>query len=302
MSEPASYRPEASPPRSARRTPRRWAGSRESRERFLQTARAFVPYLVTERDGQLLIVSTDDSTQGKLFTRRKRKEQRALERGLDLLASRGVRVDRGTFVDVGANVGTTTLAALEAGFSKVIACEPMRSSFRILRANLALNGVDDSVVPLELALSNRAGNATLDAAGGSRKARVLARANDRPRGRSQEVRLARLDDLVGDGVLDPDQVDLLFMDVEGHECHVLEGGAGLLRAEIPLIMELNPKLLRLAGKIDAPGALLGRYYTHILDLRGKGDRTFVPVDRLDGLMHRLNGKATDILACRLPSA
>jgi FkbM family methyltransferase len=282
---------------------RRWRSDRENRERFLQVARDFAPYLVAEREGRLLILATDDPTHARLFSREKQKEQKILPKALEYLERSGVAVPRRTFIDVGANVGTTTFAALEAGFSSVIAFEPMASSFRILRANLVLNDLEDSVVPLQLALSNRSGRATLDVESGSRKARVLTRSSDLPSGHSQEILLARLDDLVAEGTVDPSPVSLVFIDAEGHECHVLEGATCLLRAEIPLIMELNPKLLRLAGKIDALIDLLGRHYTHVLDLRVKSGAAFVSVDRLGAMIEGLKaGGATDIIACRLPAA
>ncbi len=91
------------------------------------------------------------------------------------------------------------------------------------------------------------------------------------------------------------------MDVEGHECHVLEGASSVLQEDVPLVMELNPKLLRLAGKIDRLGDQLDRHYTHILDLRDDSDPTFVPVDQLGALIDDVEKGATDILACRLPT-
>jgi FkbM family methyltransferase len=274
--------------------------TREARERFLKQAREFVPYLVAERDGQLLALPTDDPTLGKLFVSEKRKEQNVLTRALERLEGAGVEVRRTTFVDIGANVGTTTFAALEAGVASVVACEPVPSSFRLLRANLVLNGVEDSVRPVEVALSYHAGRAPIDLDSGSRKARVLALPGEVPHGRSQDVRLARLDDLVAEGVLDPGEVGLLFMDVEGHEAQVLEGAASVLERHVPLVMELNPKLLRLAGKIDELAGLLERHYTHVLDLRAKSEPAFAPVTELGGLIERYEGRSTDILACRLP--
>ncbi len=141
----------------------------------------------------------------------------------------------------------------------------------------------------------------LDLGSRSRKARVLADPGESPRWRSQQIRLTRLDDLVAEGKLDPAEVGLVFMDVEGHECHVLEGASSVLQEDVPLVMELNPKLLRLAGKIDRLGDQLDRHYTHILDLRDDSDPTFVPVDQLGALIDDVEKGATDILACRLPT-
>ncbi len=171
---------------------------------------------------------------------------RALERLPDLR--------RGTFVDVGANVGTAAFAALGAGFERVIAIEPVPRTFRLLRANLALNGAEDAVRPLQLALSDEPGTMRMDVAAGSRKARLDATGGE-------EVEVARLDDVV------EGEVDFLLVDAEGHEVQVLSGGARVLSTGVPLVLELNPKLLELAGRIDELPAVLAQHYTHVLDLR-----------------------------------
>jgi FkbM family methyltransferase len=272
---------------------------RKARRQFLEVARHFVPYLIGERDGLLLVLPTDDPSLRTFFERGGEAEQTILTRAMECLDGAGIAVSRSTLVNIGANVGTATLAALQAGFSSVIACEPVTSTFRLLRANLALNGVENSVRTLEVALSNRAGTAVLDLQRGSGKARLLARPGESPQGRSQKVRVTTLDDLVAEGVLDPAAVGLLFIDVEGHELHVLEGADSVLHAGVPLIMELNPKLLRLAGKIDELAGVLARHYTHLVDLRTPSDPALLPLDRLGALIEQYENGCTDILGCRL---
>jgi FkbM family methyltransferase len=281
--------------------PWRPRGADKPRARFWRLAQDFTPYVVSERDGHFHVLATDDPTHGNFFARKRSKELSVLRRALECLGAAGVEISRTTFVDIGANTGTTTLAALKAGFSSVLACEPAPNSFRLLRTNLVLNGVDESVRPLQVALSNRAGTGMLDLGSRSRKARVLAHPGESPRWRSQQIRLTRLDDLVAEGALDPAEVGMVFMDVEGHECHVLEGASTVLKEDVPLVMELNPKLLRLAGKIDDLADQLERHYTHILNLRDGSDPTFMPVDQLGALIDDVEESATDILACRLPS-
>jgi FkbM family methyltransferase len=254
---------------------------RASRERFLELAGDFVPYLVAEREGLLFVVPTDDPTLGKLFVRReKHKERSVLMRALERLPD----LRRGTFVDVGANVGTAAFAALGAGFERVIAIEPVPRTFRLLRANIALNDADESVRPLRLALSDEPGTMRMDVAAGLRKARLDADGDE-------SVEVARLDDVVEDGV------DLLFVDAEGHEVQVLAGGERVLSGGVPLVLELNPKLLDLAGRVDELPGLLSRHYTHVLDLRDRsGD--FVPAVEVARLIEAFEGRSTDLLACR----
>jgi FkbM family methyltransferase len=260
-------------------------GLRESREQFLALAREFTPYVVAERDGLLYVVPTDDPTLGKLFVRReKHKERAVLLRALERLEEAGVPVRRGTFVDVGANVGTTAFAALEAGFASVLAIEPVPRTFVLLRANLVLNGAEDAVRPLRLALSDEPGTMRMDVAQGSRKARLDAAGGE-------EVEVARLDDVV------EGHVDFLLVDAEGHEAQVLAGGERVLANGVPLVIELNPKLLELAGRIDELPGLLERHYTHVLDLRDR-KAAFLPVGRVAWLIEEYAGRSTDLLACR----
>jgi FkbM family methyltransferase len=259
----------------------------ESRERFLAAAREFVPYVVAERDGLLFVVPTDDPTLGKLFVRsEKHKERTVLLRALERLEGAGIDVRRGTFVDVGANVGTAAFAALRAGFRSVVAIEPVPSTFRLLRANLVLNGAEGAVRAMQLAVSDRKGTMTMDVARGSRKARLAE-------GGGEEVQVARLDDVV------VGEVDFVLLDAEGHEVQVLAGAERVLGNGVPLVLELNPKLLALAGCRDELPALLARHYTDVLDLRARGAR-FVPVDRVVDLAEEYEGRSTDLLACRLP--
>jgi len=254
---------------------------RASRARFLEFARDFVPYVVAERDGLLFVIPTDDPTLGKLFVRReKHKERSVLLRALELLPD----LRRGTFVDVGANVGTAALAALGAGFERVIAIEPVSRTFRLLRANLALNDAEDVVRPLRLALSDESGTMRIDVAAGLRKARLDATGGE-------EVEVARLDDVV-DG-----EADFLLVDAEGHEVQVLAGGQRVLSTGVPLVLELNPKLLELAGRIGELPAVLAQHYTHVLDLRDRGGE-FVPVAEVARLTEEYRGRSTDLLACR----
>jgi hypothetical protein len=82
------------------------------------------------------------------------------------------------------------------------------------------------------------------------------------------------------------------------------GAETVLQADVPLVMELNPKLLRLAGRIDDRAGLLARRYTHVIDLRGRYRPPFEPVDRVESLIARYEaeGRSTEILAVRLPTA
>ena len=270
---------------------------RETRERFLEAARDLVPYIVAERDGVLFVLPPGDPTLAKLFVKgEKHKERSVLLRALERLEAAGVPAGRTTFLDLGANVGTAAFAALQAGFESVIACEPVPENVRLLRANLALNGAQERVRVVEVAVSDHEGTVAIDAAQGSRKARVA------PAGEAGAdaplTRAARLDDLAAEGVFDPAEIGFVLMDVEGYEPHVLDGGGSVFGTGVPLVLELNPKLLGLGGRAGDLETLLARSYTHVLDLRERGAE-LVPVGEVTSLAEHYEGRSTDLLACRL---
>jgi FkbM family methyltransferase len=156
-----------------------------------------------------------------------------------------------TVLDVGANMGAYTFRfAKSAGpKGKVIAFEPMSWAFAKLTRNLELN--DFSNVTLErLALSDRSkGNQEIHAVcswpindiGDSKRPAGL-------RGKMMKdvVDVATLDDYVARKGIE--RIDLIKLDVDGHELRVLLGASETLKAHSPIIlMELAAYTLEEAG-------------------------------------------------------
>ena len=278
----------------ARKAPAKHRPKPMTDEEFVHLAQAYTPYVI--RDEPRLIVPTGDLRLSRLFWRRTNDEQ-VLVRALAHLDEAGIAVRGTTFVDVGANIGQTTLAALRAGFGSAVAIEPVVETFQLLRANLALNGLDDRVETLQLALSDRPGTETLvltpGKLGSSRVPMEAGESSQKPR---TSVTVARLDDLVADGTVDPGSIGLLWIDTEGHEASVLRGAEKTLAAGFPVVAEINPGLAG-AGALEDVAARLSERYTRVVDLRDRG-ALVLPADELDGLVAKLRRtrRVTDILA------
>ncbi|WP_395747016.1 FkbM family methyltransferase [Prosthecobacter sp.] len=138
-------------------------------------------------------------------------------------------------LDVGANIGCLTgLLALRAGASgSVQAFEPFDPNHALLLHNLRLAAQDGkSLAPVtvrRLGLSDHAGSASLVFEDAARDVDVQVNegtpyvGTPAAGGRCVEIELARLDDVLG-----PAHVDVMKLDVEGHELAVLQGAARTL--------------------------------------------------------------------------
>lgn len=185
------------------------------------------------------------------------------------------------FVDVGANVGSYTLWALELG-CEVIAVEPDDWARACLEANLKLNDRDAEVVAA--ALADEAGTATFTTSLGVLNHLVAEDANA---GASvREVVVRTLDELIGGRVAAGVKID-----VEGAELSVLKGAARALGDGRITLMQLewNPcSETFFAHERSALGD----------HLRSYGYELFRPDN--DGMLQPLIGdwSGPDVFACR----
>jgi FkbM family methyltransferase len=149
----------------------------------------------------------------------------------------------GTFVDVGANWGYFTLAALDAVGPKgrVVALEPDPRMAAELRGNVARNGIRNAIV-LEVAASEREGDAVLSGYAEADRNRGVSSLVAAPAGAATPftVATAALDDLLD--AHDVARADLVKVDVEGAEELVLRGMARGLAAGryAAVLLELHP--------------------------------------------------------------
>jgi FkbM family methyltransferase len=202
-----------------------------------------------------------------------------------------------TIVDVGANIGYNTVyaAGIVGPAGRVVAIEPAADNVRVLRDNIAANGLGQVVVHAV-------------AAGRTHEDRDLFLRGDMSAVNSlfpesvyatvtgvEQVPVAPLD-----AVVDGD-VELVKIDVEGAELDVLAGMTRLLRSDrIQLIVEWHPQLQEAAG-YDA-GALPRLLLEHGFRLRAASHTgvTGLTASGIDALAARLRsrGRPVELVAAR----
>lgn len=223
-------------------------------------------------------MNTDDHGAGMTLFMGDDLEHRTLDRVLRALETAGVASPVGrTLIDVGANVGTTSVTALGTfGFERAICFEPLPRNRELLSLNLAYNGLEERSAIVQVALSDRPGNVVFEVAPknpSDGRVRVPGETTDggafgEEGWSTVEVPTATLDSYVESGDVDPDSVGLVWIDAQGHEGQILAGARTLLANHVPIVIEFWPYALRRAGGLEALVETVSTHFSQLLDLGG----------------------------------
>lgn len=243
-------------------------------------ARPFTDTLSTTVDGIRYFVSTRDQSGGRVIFMGRVPDD-FLEEYLDLISNELGRptLKDATCVEVGANIGTTTLPViLRHGARLCIALEPAPANLALLRANLAANGVGpDRVRVLPVAASDSPGTVEFELSPTNSGDHRVHRP-ERPSANEPElygerhrpvitVPAARVDDILAEQNVELSDVGLVWIDAQGHEGHVLAGAPRLLASAAPIIMEYWPYGLRRAAGLELLHRQIRDSERRIIDLR-----------------------------------
>jgi FkbM family methyltransferase len=262
--------------RRAGRVARQYAlgndGEREFVRRglFFDVARDLTPLMAVDTAEGTLLVGTQDIDLGReTFLHRawERDEADLIVREAERASGRRVR--GATVVEVGANIGTTTLLMLNRyGAERVIAFEPHPQSARILRAMVALNNLEDRVDVRQVALGHlRSSTLTMEL---SNRSPGDNRIRTRPPADSQQGEDKRDTTEVSADTLDAqldslNDVALVWIDAQGYEGHILAGATRLLENDAPVVTEFWPYALRRTDGLELLLDLIARHYTTVID-------------------------------------
>jgi hypothetical protein len=102
-----------------------------------------------------------------------------------------------------------------------------------------------------------------------------------------------------------DSFGVVWIDVQGHEGHVMRGAQQLLYMAPPLLIEVTPDTVRTLGLLDELVALLQAHYTHVVDAGAAVRGTLAPLRPVADLITVLSTYSnarindTDLLFLRL---
>ena len=157
----------------------------------------------------------------------------------------------GYFLDIGANIGTTSIYVNKNINSQlcIVAFEMERENCKQLLCNKILNEIsDEQMIIVEMGLSDRSGLEECMLSireDNMADHRVVRNGNYQKGWKCESIKTIRLDDWIDSNSIDRSLIKYIWMDVQAHEGFVIDGGIKTFRDyNIPLVMEFWPKELK----------------------------------------------------------
>ena len=216
-------------------------------------------HLVRDVDGHEMLVDLEDEGLSRELLQVGRHEPTSTEFFRRELARLRDATGTVTVLEVGGNIGYYTLVEADALGSdgRILVCEPEPDNVDLLEENVARNGYEDVVDVYQVGLSDRTGTAEFYLSSRSNCHSFEADSRFRDATESIEVDVRTVDDFLDDRDVDPDEVNVVRMDVEGHEAKILSGMDDLLASEGPtlLYVEFHSELIDNGELDDALGKI-----------------------------------------------
>ena len=155
------------------------------------------------------------------------------------------------FLDIGANIGFYSVAIgaymkSKESSGRVVAFEPMDANFNRLLDNLKVNDLGSYCLAYNIGLSNQSGDSKIvlrqDFLDGSDTGNCSISINEKVDFgfNKKPIKLERLDNFWAELFEEYLKIDIIKMDIEGHEDFCLEGGQKVLKEYRPtILMEVN---------------------------------------------------------------
>lgn len=182
------------------------------------------------------------------------------------------------FLDIGANIGYySLLVASQCPQGKVFSFEPDTTNFRYLKTSTIYNGFDSVIQAYNLAVSDRNGPIYLYEVNCSANSGAKVTAKDReslaPYIKTENPQFQFVEAVQLDLFLSDKRIDIVKLDIEGHEPFALLGMKEILDQNKPVIItEFAPLSLNLIGKMSPEEFLQFlidlSYQIHVIDEDG----------------------------------
>lgn len=242
---------------------------------------------------------------GKTLYAKRSYDSEVIDSSIGFLRKKGYLsdADKGTIIDVGANIGMICIALLKHRFfERAIAFEPEPNNFRLLEKNVAQNGLNDKIRCFNYALSSD--RYVSNGTGVDGGILELSQSNsgdhrirhNNERGFFQEenrktlnVKVDTLDNVLSKNPqLKAEDTSLIWLDIQGHEGYFFDGSKELLSRKIPVISEFWAYGITRSGmSLSEYKQIVSKSFSHFYDISANSYAK-LPIKDIDKLFEIYN--------------
>ncbi|MBA8879393.1 FkbM family methyltransferase [Phyllobacterium myrsinacearum] len=186
----------------------------------------------------VMTFSPSDYIGRKIF-RKGHFERHHVSRLLSVLKDMQLLPEGTTLLELGGNIGTQTVYfSLSRSFARIISVEPDPRNFELLKSNIAQNSIEDRVTLVNCAAGDHDGEIDFfqhSSNHGKSSTNRQSKSDTRI-----VVPVRRVDGILDEAAVPPNQVGLIWMDIEGHEPIACRSMEVLLSRRVPLYLEFSP--------------------------------------------------------------
>jgi len=180
------------------------------------------------------------------------------------------------FLDIGANVGSTSVYAIKSNiFTRAISIEPSQSNYQFLVWNIRINDLVDKIYPLHYGIADFVGEqdliGSISNCGDFRLSPNLGESsenlfNEKEFG-VERVQFFTLDELARNGTLKLGEIGFIWIDCQGSEGLIFKAGKQFLyEAAVPIYIEFWPYGIRQLNCKAEYFEFISQYSSRILKL------------------------------------
>ncbi len=239
------------------RVARRILSTRIGREMLVNAVSPKILSMTADCGDHLMTFSPHDYIGRKIY-RKGHFQRENVERLLNVLRQRALLQPEKVLLELGGNIGTQSVYfALSKAFRHIVTVEPDPRNFKLLRTNIDQNGLGELITAINVAAGESEG--TLDF--------FMHRDNH---GKSSALRQSERDieikvpvkpvtAMLAETGVTPEDIGLIWMDIEGYEPVASRSMQPLLARRVPFYMEFSPVFYGPAGSRAFVEYLAGFY-------------------------------------------
>jgi FkbM family methyltransferase len=186
----------------------------------------------------LMTVSPHDYIGKKVF-RKGNFERDHVDRLLAALREMELLPGESTLLEIGGNIGTQTIYfALSQAFSKIISIEADPRNFELLQRNITQNNLEAKVLAVQCAAGDVEGEIDFFQHQNNHGKSSTTRKSQHDH--KITVPVKPVDTILSEANIPPQEIGLIWMDIEGYEPVACNSMQTLLKRKVPLYMEFSP--------------------------------------------------------------